>query len=102
MTEAADHQFAGVIITIGIVLGTISAPRRRSPPRTQVTTSTKAPASTDYMSENVQYIAGISILGLALFMSSCLGIIQEATYEQYGKKWREGLFYTVSSRTSQH
>lgn len=48
------------------------------------------------MSENVQYVAGISLLALALFMSSCLGIIQEATYKQYGKKWREGLFYTVS------
>jgi UDP-xylose/UDP-N-acetylglucosamine transporter B4 len=84
------------MITVGIVLATISAPRRRAPPRTQVDINASA---TDYLGENVQYIAGILLLALALFFSSCLGIIQEETYRLYGKKWREGLFYTVRLQT---
>jgi UDP-xylose/UDP-N-acetylglucosamine transporter B4 len=81
-----------VIITIGIVLATISAPRRGSPPKVtpEVTIQT-----TDYLSENLQYASGILMLAMALFLSSCLGIFQEETYRQYGKKWREGLFYCV-------
>jgi UDP-xylose/UDP-N-acetylglucosamine transporter B4 len=86
-----------VVITVGIVLATISAPRRRSPtPKPLDThTSTTSLTSTDYLSENMQYAAGILVLATALFMSACLGIFQEETYRKYGKQWREGLFYCV-------
>lgn len=83
-----------MIITIGIVLATISAPRRRSTPK--VNPEVKALPSTDYLSDNLQYASGILMLAMALFLSSCLGIFQEETYRLHGKKWREGLFYCVS------
>lgn len=81
-----------MIITIGIVLATISAPRRRSPPKATPDISIQ---STDFLSENLQYASGILMLAMALFLSSCLGIFQEETYRLHGKKWREGLFYCV-------
>jgi len=81
-----------VIITIGIVLATVSAPRRRSSPKATPEITIQ---STDYLSENIQYASGILMLAMALFLSSCLGIFQEETYKMYGKKWREGLFYCV-------
>ena len=40
------------------------------------------------------YSIGISILTLALFMSSAMGLAQESAYNQYGRgHWEEGLFY---------
>lgn len=45
----------------------------------------------------MQYAAGIGILSLALFLSAWLGLWQEQTYKMYGKRWREALFYCVSS-----
>lgn len=81
-----------MIITLGIVLATISAPRRRSPPKATPDITTQ---STDFLSGNLQYASGILMLAMALFLSSCLGIFQEETYRLHGKKWREGLFYCV-------
>jgi UDP-xylose/UDP-N-acetylglucosamine transporter B4 len=83
-----------MIITVGIVLATISAPRRRSPPRATPEVTIQ---STDLLSDNLQYASGILMLAMALFLSSCLGIFQEETYRLHGKKWREGLFYCVCS-----
>lgn len=82
-----------MVITIGIVLATISAPR---PPRKPSTTASTT-ADTELLSESVQYVAGIGLLALALFLSAWLGLWQEATYKQYGNQWREALFYNVSS-----
>jgi hypothetical protein len=84
------------MITVGIVLATISAPRRpsRTTTASAQTVATASP-STDMLSENVQYVAGIALLSLALFMSAWLGIWQEQTYKMYGKQWREALFYCV-------
>jgi hypothetical protein len=36
-------------------------------------------------------------MGIALFASAFLGIFQEVTYRDYGREWKEGLFYTVSA-----
>lgn len=83
--------FAGTIITAGIVMATISAPRPRKAPTPAATTV----ASDEFLPENVQYIAGIGLLALALLLSAWLGLWQEATYKQYGKQWREALFYCV-------
>ncbi|BEI84960.1 hypothetical protein CcaverHIS002_0503610 [Cutaneotrichosporon cavernicola] len=82
--------FAGVIITVGIVLATISAPR---PPRKMSTVASTTDTEAEYFSENVQYVAGIGLLSLALFLSAWLGLWQESTYRQYGNQWREALFY---------
>jgi UDP-xylose/UDP-N-acetylglucosamine transporter B4 len=32
-----------------------------------------------------------------MVLSAGMGLFQEVTYKKYGKQWREGLFYTVSS-----
>jgi hypothetical protein len=34
-----------------------------------------------------------------MILSAGLGLFQEVTYKKYGKQWREGLFYTVSTIT---
>lgn len=38
---------------------------------------------------------GILILTVALLVSACMGIYQEAIYKKYGKHSREALYYTV-------
>ncbi|TXT12844.1 hypothetical protein VHUM_01245 [Vanrija humicola] len=82
---------AGVIITSGIILATISAPK---PPRpTPTATATTAEVKADLLPDNVQYALGIGLLSLALFLSAWLGLWQEKTYRMYGNKWREALFY---------
>ncbi|GMK55345.1 hypothetical protein CspeluHIS016_0204010 [Cutaneotrichosporon spelunceum] len=59
----------------------------------QIVSSTAPDAETEYFSERVQYISGIGLLSLALFLSAWLGLWQESTYRQYGNQWREALFY---------
>lgn len=34
---------------------------------------------------------------IAMVLSAGMGLFQEVTYKKYGKQWKEGLFYTVSS-----
>ncbi|KAI9638989.1 UAA transporter [Dioszegia hungarica] len=81
---------AGLMITVGIVLATLSAPSRRS---AAVTTSATAPTSERSWAPT-EYAAGIAVLMLALLLSSLLGLFQEETYRRYGKAWQEGLFYS--------
>lgn len=76
------------------MLATISAPR---PPRKTESTTSTSEADGEYLSESVQYVAGIGMLSLALFLSAWLGLWQESTYKQFGNQWREALFYNVSS-----
>lgn len=85
---------AGVVITVGIVLATISAPR---PPKSPSAASTSQKTeSDDLLHESVQYVLGIGMLSAALFLSAWLGLWQEKTYRRYGNQWREALFFTVS------
>jgi hypothetical protein len=44
------------------------------------------------------YVIGITLLSIALVLSSFMGLYQEMTYVKYGSNWREGLFYTVSNQ----
>lgn len=88
---SASQIFAGTIITAGIVFATISAPRPAKP-KDKVSTQ----ESSTWVPDAMQYPAGILLLALALFLSAWLGLWQEQTYKQYGKKWREALFYCVS------
>ncbi|WOO83979.1 UDP-xylose and UDP-N-acetylglucosamine transporter [Vanrija pseudolonga] len=88
---SAGQIAAGVIITLGIILATISAPK---PPRpTPTPTATTTDVKPDLLPDNVQYALGIGLLSLALFLSAWLGLWQEKTYKMYGNKWREALFY---------
>ena len=97
-------QFAGVIITIGITLATLSTPKpSRSRPARPPTPSGSDDFHTQsiagVMSDNAQFAIGIALLALALFLSAFLGLYQEETYRRHGTQWREGLFYTVSAST---
>jgi UDP-xylose/UDP-N-acetylglucosamine transporter B4 len=91
---SAGQIVAGVIITAGIVMSTIAAPR---PPKAKTTGAAPPPdGALSWLPENAQYAAGIALLSLALFLSAWLGLWQEETYRKYGKQWREALFYCVS------
>jgi UDP-xylose/UDP-N-acetylglucosamine transporter B4 len=49
----------------------------------------------EWLSDTMQYTAGIGLLAAALVVSAWLGLWQEQTYRVYGKQWREALFYSV-------
>ena len=83
-------QSAGVMITAGVVIATLSAPRKPSS-RASTTEATPGIESDAWL-----YVWGITLLSVALVVSSLLGLWQEETYARYGKQWREGLFYSVS------
>ena len=85
---------AGVVITVGIVLATISAPRPAKLPSAKP--SSTMSGSEERLHESVQYVIGIGMLSTALFLSAWLGLWQEKTYRRYGNQWREALFFTVS------
>lgn len=73
-----------ILVTGGVVLSTLS---------TQPSTpSTNSAGSAPPVSN---YLTGISLLTLALFLSSLMGLWQEATFAVYGRDtWREALFYS--------
>lgn len=83
-------QLAGMMITVGIVLATLSAPSRRPSPAATTSTS-----SSPWSWAAPEYAGGIAVLSLALVLSAFLGLFQEETYRRYGKAWQEGLFYSV-------
>ncbi|ORX37785.1 UAA transporter [Kockovaella imperatae] len=76
---------AGVMITVGIVIATTSAPRKRG--------AHDVSASAQNTDSSL-YLLGVGLLSVALVISSLLGLWQEGTYARYGKQWREGLFYS--------
>ncbi|KAK1923567.1 UAA transporter family-domain-containing protein [Papiliotrema laurentii] len=75
-------QLAGIMITIGITVATITTPKP------------KATAHASERSTKLEFASGISLLTFALFLSAWLGLYQEETYRRHGKQWREGIFYT--------
>ena len=91
-------QLSGIMITAGIVLATLSAPRNRRP--SGLLSTTTSATTSIWAVDNLQYFAGIGLLSFALFLSAWLGLVQEKTYEVYGKQWREALFYSVSTLLS--
>lgn len=91
---ALGQVIAGVVITVGIVLATISAPR--PPKSSSASPSASAATNEERLPESVQYVVGIAMLSAALFLSAWLGLWQEKTYRRYGNQWREALFFTVS------
>jgi UDP-xylose/UDP-N-acetylglucosamine transporter B4 len=91
-------QFAGVVITAGIVLATLSAPSRRSSstgPQAAAAANAST-ATTPETADTAVFVTGIAMLCAALVMSALLGLWQERIYKVYGTVWQEGLFYSVS------
>ncbi|WVQ79351.1 hypothetical protein IAT38_001448 [Cryptococcus sp. DSM 104549] len=89
---------AGMLITIGIVMATLSAPHRKpSPPPPSDDTvkinDAATSSSASWLSGEREYAAGIGLLAAALVLSALLGLYQESTYRQYGRQWKEALFY---------
>ncbi|WWC65747.1 uncharacterized protein I303_108369 [Kwoniella dejecticola CBS 10117] len=85
---------SALLITSGIVIATISAPKPPRPPRTQADPSHPPIGSTtSWLPEHLQFFAGVGLLTLAMILSAFLGLWQEQTYNKYGKQWREALFY---------
>ena len=93
--DISHLQLSGIMITAGIVLATLSAPRNRRP--SGLLSTTTSATTSIWAVDNLQYFAGIGLLSFALFLSAWLGLVQEKTYELYGKQWREALFYSVST-----
>ncbi|WVR08120.1 hypothetical protein IAU60_005166 [Kwoniella sp. DSM 27419] len=85
------QMLSGLLITVGIVVATISAPTRS--PRAPKTSSVQSKTSPSWLPAEAEYFAGIGLLAIALFLSALLGLWQEHTYSQYGKQWKEALFY---------
>lgn len=74
--------FSVILVTGGVILSTLST-------STSTSTSTSSPAPPS------SYFFGISLLLLALLLSSIMGIWQELTFAKYGKdNWQESLFYS--------
>lgn len=91
---------AGILITVGIVIATLSAPRKPSArPNTSASTTAASLSqrglADHLLSDHAQFVAGIGLLSAALLLSSFMGLWQEETYRRHGKQWREGLFYSV-------
>lgn len=83
-------QIAAVIlVTGGVILSTLSTQPAPSTAPTTSSTSSTTPALSNYLT-------GISLLSLALFLSSLMGLWQEATFHSYGNPdvWKEALFYS--------
>lgn len=93
MCSVANIQFAGVVITAGIVLATLSAPSRRSAP--SPSSAAKDAVTPNSAADTALFVIGIAMLCTALFMSALLGLWQEKIYKVYGTVWQEGLLYSV-------
>ncbi|ODO06968.1 hypothetical protein I350_04331 [Cryptococcus amylolentus CBS 6273] len=100
---SAGQVFAGILITAGIILATLSKPKPPPIMRIQddgLSTSSSAPipkvddtTGRSWISADHEYFLGIVILAGALVLSALLGLYQEQTYKVYGRQWKEALFY---------
>lgn len=92
--ELSRPQISVVMVTLGIILATVSAPPK---PKGRPPTIQSAPSSS-YLSDHLQYALGIAVLSLALVISAFMGLFQEKTYGTYGRGgavWQESIFYSV-------
>ncbi|WWC73779.1 uncharacterized protein I206_107751 [Kwoniella pini CBS 10737] len=90
---SAGQVLSALLITSGIVIATISAPKPPRPPRTQTTASPTLSQKPGWIPDHLEFVAGVGLLTLAMILSAFLGLWQEQTYKTYGKQWREALFY---------
>ncbi|CAE7118567.1 unnamed protein product [Rhizoctonia solani] len=74
-----------LLITAGVALSTTSSLSRKRP---------KQPDGDFHTTSFTQdHLVGLSLLSLALVLSSLMGLAQERTYAQFGRHWQEGMFY---------
>jgi UDP-xylose/UDP-N-acetylglucosamine transporter B4 len=78
---------AVVVVSVGIAVATTSGAKQQSP---SPPASTASGASATTLTE---YSIGITMLAVALVLSTFLGFSQEETYEKYGRHWEEGMFF---------
>lgn len=71
--------WAVVILTAGVILATLS----NTPNKNEPSVSTKP-----------EFLIGVTLLFVAAVLASIMGLMSETIYKQYGKHWRENLFYT--------
>ncbi|KAK9729381.1 golgi uridine diphosphate-N- acetylglucosamine transporter [Basidiobolus ranarum] len=72
---------AVILVSIGVTAATLSS------------ADTTQNASHDHMNYS-DWIIGVTLLLIAIILSSLLGLYQEVVYKKYGNQWRESLFYT--------
>ncbi|KAJ3020372.1 hypothetical protein HKX48_000901, partial [Thoreauomyces humboldtii] len=79
-------QVLGVIlVSAGVIAATYASSTPTSQPASTAATTTPP---------LYEWLTGLLILTVALFLSAFLGQLQQTTYSRYGPAWREGLFYT--------
>ncbi|ORX91430.1 UAA transporter [Basidiobolus meristosporus CBS 931.73] len=78
---SAKQIVAVILISIGVTAATLSS------------ADTSKGVSHDQMNYS-DWMIGVSLLLIAIVLSSLLGLYQEVTYKKYGNQWRESLFYT--------
>ncbi|WVQ75157.1 hypothetical protein IAR50_004766 [Cryptococcus sp. DSM 104548] len=99
---SAGQVSAGILITAGIILATLSKPK--PPPIMRIQNDSMSTSSSpvskveetagrSWISADHEYFLGIAILAGALVLSALLGLYQEQTYKVYGRQWKEALFY---------
>lgn len=69
-----------IMITVGIIMATLTSAKEKAEEHEQASFN--------------QWIMGILVLLFALIIGSVLGVYQEIIYKQYGKVWKEALFYS--------
>ena len=86
-----------VMITIGITMATMASSndQLKTSPGAE-TTETAGQSFIDLL----WWLAGISMLTLALFLSAGMGLIQEDLYKNHGKYPSEALYYNVCTTTN--
>lgn len=68
------------VLTLGVILATLSNTPKKDP-------------NNDASSQG-DFTMGVILLFVAAVLASIMGLISETIYQQYGKHWRENLFYT--------
>ncbi|KAH6562078.1 hypothetical protein BASA62_009411 [Batrachochytrium salamandrivorans] len=92
-TIYSRNQIVGAVcVTIGMVLATLREGITSINGSAGHSESTNVEGNQSAMS--AEWIVGIALLSIAIFLSCFLGQLQQSTYQEYGQQWREGLFYT--------
>ncbi len=78
---------AVAMLTVGVVVAAMGDAKPRGKGKPEGDASDDGPSSKTFL-------AGLAILFLAQLLSAIMGLYIQFTYEQYGKHWRENLFYS--------
>jgi len=81
---------AVIMVSVGIAVATTSGAKHQGQ---SPSSSTSAFASDMSAATLTGYLIGITMLTVALVLSTFLGFAQEKTYAKYGRHWEEGMFF---------